>query len=60
MDEIRAKMSSIDDPRNQSYVKYAVADILIIIMCAVLCGLDTFSHAHSSKGSGYVYYMGRK
>ena len=41
MEEIRARMSTIEDPRHQSYVKYALADILIIIMCAVLCGLDT-------------------
>lgn len=36
-------MKEIEDPRHQSYVKYALADILIIIMCAVLCGLDTLS-----------------
>lgn len=41
MEEIRARMSAIEDPRHQSYVKYALADILIIIMCSVLCGLDT-------------------
>ncbi len=41
MEEIRARMTAIEDPRHQSYVKYALADILIIIMCAVLCGLDT-------------------
>ncbi len=41
MEEIRARMSAIKDPRHQSYVKYALGDILIIIMCAVLCGLDT-------------------
>ena len=41
MEEIRARMSGIEDPRHQSYVKYPLADILIIIMCAVLCGLDT-------------------
>lgn len=41
MEEIRARMSKIEDPRHQSYVKYQLADILIIIMCAVLCGLDT-------------------
>ena len=41
MEEIKSKMSAIEDPRHQSYVKYALADILIIIMCAVLCGLDT-------------------
>ena len=41
MEEIRARKSEIEDPRHQSYVKYPLADILIIIMCAVLCGLDT-------------------
>ncbi len=41
MEEIRAQMSTIEDPRHPSYVKYALADILIIIMCGVLCGLDT-------------------
>ena len=34
-------MEKIEDPRHPSYVKYALADILIIIMCGVLCGLDT-------------------
>jgi hypothetical protein len=41
MEEIRARMSAIADPRHQSYVKHQLADIVIIIMCAVLCGLDT-------------------
>ena len=41
MEEIRARMSAIEDPRHQSYIKYALADIVIIIMCAVLSGLDT-------------------
>lgn len=34
-------MSEIKDYRHPSYVKYPLADILIIVMCAVLCGLDT-------------------
>ena len=41
MEEIRAQMSTIEEPRHPSYVKYALEDILIIIMCGVLCGLDT-------------------
>jgi hypothetical protein len=41
MEEIRAQMPTIEAPRHPSYVKYALADILIIIMCGVLCGLDT-------------------
>ena len=38
---IREKLEKIEDPRHQGYVKYKLADILIIIMCGVLCGLDT-------------------
>ncbi len=41
MKEIRGRLMEIKDPRHPSYVKYPLADILIIIMCAVLSGLDT-------------------
>ena len=41
MRELRERMSKIEDPRHQSYVKHSLADILIIIMCGVLSGLDT-------------------
>ena len=41
MEEIRERMSKIEDPRHPSYVKYPLVDVLIIIMCAVLCGIDT-------------------
>lgn len=41
MEDIRARMTAIEDTRHPSYVKYPLADILIIVMCAVLCGLDT-------------------
>lgn len=41
MEEIWNRMLKIEDPRHPSYVKYALADILIVIMCGVLCGLDT-------------------
>lgn len=33
-------MTKIENPRPPSYVKYELADILLIIMCGVLCGLD--------------------
>lgn len=41
MEEMRERMEEIEDPRHPGYVKYPLADILIIIMCGVLCGLDT-------------------
>lgn len=41
MEEIKERMSEIEDPRHPSYVKYSLANILIIVMCGVLSGLDT-------------------
>ena len=37
-------MAVIEDPRHQSYVEYALADILLIIICAVLYGPDTLGN----------------
>ena len=31
---------AIEDTRHQSYIKHRLCDILVMIMCAVLCGLD--------------------
>jgi len=53
MDEIRARLSAIEDQRHPSYVKYPLSDILIIVMCAVLCGLDTL-------GDLVIYAKNRK
>ncbi|MCI9116936.1 MAG: transposase family protein [Acutalibacter sp.] len=36
MGEIRARISEIEDKRHPGYVKYPLADIFIIVMCAVL------------------------
>lgn len=32
--------ATIEDPRHQGYVKHKLCDILTIVMCAVLCGMD--------------------
>ena len=40
MKNIREKFSVIDDQRHQSYVEHKLTDILIIIMCMVICGID--------------------
>jgi predicted transposase YbfD/YdcC len=37
---VKERFGIIDDPRHQSYVEHNLADILIIVMCGVLCGLD--------------------
>lgn len=36
---MRKYFSIIEDPRHQSYVKHNLADILTIVMCAVMCGI---------------------
>jgi len=40
MDYIKKKFNEIEDPRHESYVTHKMSDILIIIMCSVMCGLD--------------------
>lgn len=40
MDYIREKFATIQDNRHSGYVEHNLADILIIVMCAVMCGLD--------------------
>jgi predicted transposase YbfD/YdcC len=40
MESIRSKFEEIVDLRHQGYVEHKLSDVLIIVMCAVLCGLD--------------------
>lgn len=43
MRQMQEYFTEIKDPRHQSYVKHKLADVLIIVMSAVLCGLDELS-----------------
>lgn len=36
---MRGYFAIIEDPRHQGYVKHNLSDILIIVMCSVLCGM---------------------
>ncbi|MDR1488706.1 MAG: transposase family protein, partial [Holosporales bacterium] len=40
---IKERFGIIEDPRHPSYIEHKISDILIIIMCGVLCGLDKLS-----------------
>jgi len=40
MDYIKKKFEEIEDPRHKSYVSHNLSEVLIIIMCSVMCGLD--------------------
>lgn len=41
MREIAEKFEEVIDTRNRSYIEYKLCDLLTIILCAVLCGMDT-------------------
>lgn len=53
MQGILEHMEMIHDPRNASYIKHKLSDILFIVMCGVLSGLDTLSeltvYAHEKE-----------
>ena len=38
--KMQEKFAVIEDPRQQGYVKHKLCDILTMVMCAVICGLD--------------------
>ena len=40
-EDIRGYFSIIEDPRCECDVKHKLPDVLILVMCAVLCGIDT-------------------
>ncbi|GHV33945.1 hypothetical protein FACS1894187_03500 [Synergistales bacterium] len=37
---IKERFANIEDPRHQSYVEHKLCDVLTIVMCAVMSGLD--------------------
>lgn len=53
MDKIKEKFLEIQDKRHQSYVEHKLSDILVITVCAVLCGIDSLngiiSYAENKK-----------
>jgi len=52
---LHEKFSVIEDYRHQSYVDYPLSDVLILIMSAVLCGLDQLCEivTHSKNRSDF-------
>jgi predicted transposase YbfD/YdcC len=40
VEKIREKLTFVRDTRNLSYIGYRLSDVLVIIIAAVLCGLD--------------------
>ena len=46
----------IDDPRHQGYVKHKLSDILMIVMCAVLCGMDQLCDVMACAQNKAVFF----
>lgn len=46
MKRISEKLGEIEDVRHESYIKYRLGDLLTIILCGVLCGLDSLESLH--------------
>ncbi|MFI3257294.1 MAG: transposase family protein, partial [Spirochaetales bacterium] len=40
MEEIKVRFAVIEDTRHPGYVEHKLADVLIMIMCSVLSGID--------------------
>ena len=49
----------IEDTRHQSYVKHQLRDILVMIMCAVLCGKADLQKDNSDRMAGQSREVGR-
>lgn len=41
MNKLKEKLETITDTRHEGYVKHPLVNILIIVMCATLCGIDS-------------------
>lgn len=59
MEKIVEKLSDIEDPRHSGYIKYKLADVLCIILCAVLCGLDELEGLHIFAESNRSFWEER-
>lgn len=46
MRKLSEQFAEIADERHASYVKYRLADILTIIFCGVMCGVDSLEQLH--------------
>ncbi len=56
MHEIAKRLSEIEDVSHSSYIKYQLGDVLVIILCGVLCGLDILEDLHIFAKSHAEYW----
>lgn len=56
MENMMEKFSKIEDPRHSGYITHKLANILTIVMCAVLCGLDGLDDIMVYQENNQGYY----
>jgi len=55
--EIREKFVCMEDWRHSGYVTYALADILVIVFCAILCGMKGLTEIHTYAENNAEYFQ---
>ena len=55
---LETHFSSIHDPRSQDRIEHNLNDILIITICAVICGADTWGEIESFGNSKQQWFSG--
>ncbi len=56
MEEIREKFKVIEDWRHSGYVIYELADVLVIVFCAILCGMKGLTDIHTYAENNAEYF----
>ena len=57
MEELQAKFALIEDSRHSSYVVYRLADVLVMVFCAVLCGMSSLTGVHTYIENHAEYFQ---
>ncbi len=56
MEELREKFTVIEDWRHSGYVIYELADVLVIVFCAILCGMKGLTDIHTYAENNGEYF----
>lgn len=56
MERIREKFAIIEDWRHSGYVIHKLADVLVVVFCAVLCGMSGLSEIHTYAEAHEEYF----
>lgn len=57
VEELRKRFSVIEDWRHSGYVVYELADVLVIVFCAILCGMKGLTDIHTYAENNAEYFQ---